>query len=45
LERKKELISWNRKKIDEVKLISEFEEFAIVDLEKMRCVANSCRNL
>lgn len=34
---KKELISWNRKKIDEVKLISEFEEFAIVDLEKMRC--------
>lgn len=34
---KKELISWNRKKIDEVELISEFEEFAIVDLEKMRC--------
>lgn len=34
---KKELISWNRKKLDEVELISEFEEFAIVDLEKMRC--------
>ena len=34
---KKELISWSRKKIDEVELISEFEEFAIVDLEKMRC--------
>lgn len=32
---KKELISWNRKKTPEVELIDEFEEFAIVDLEKM----------
>lgn len=35
---KKELISWNRKKLDEAELISEFEEFAIVDLEKTGAV-------
>jgi len=35
---KRELISWNRKKLDEVELISEFEEFAIVDLEKTGAV-------
>lgn len=32
---KKELISWNKKKRPGVELISEFEEFAVADLEKM----------